>query len=137
MIAIAREDKLPMVLNAEEVKALIKACDLFQGKGKKDRIIPMGTMLARGISKYLDSEKPRLYLFEAYGGNVYSQRGAQWAISQAVKRSGISKEVSLHTLRHMWTANIPQKINPSLYLKIPNHLRIKLFLTLLYSFQSL
>lgn len=140
---IERNDKLPAVLNAQEVKALIKVCDLLkhkllislcygcglrcaevrhlkiadadtvrgmihvrQGKGKKDRMLPMGIMLARGISKYIQAEKPRLYLFEGNDGNVYSQRGAQWAISQAVKKAGVAKEVSLHTLRHTYATHL-------------------------------
>ncbi len=140
---IARDNKLPAVLNASEVKALLKVCDLLkhrlliglcygcglrcaevrnlrigdvdtvramihvrQGKGKKDRMLPMGTMLVRGISNYIKAEKPRLYLFEGNDGNIYSQRGAQWAISQAVKKAGIAKEVSLHTLRHTYATHL-------------------------------
>ena len=140
---IKHNDKLPVVLNAEEVKALIKACDLLkhkllisicygcglrcaevrnlrigdvdtvramihvrQGKGKKDRMLPMGIMLARGINSYINAEKPQQYLFEGHDGNIYSQRGAQWAITQAVKKSGISKVVSLHTLRHTYATHL-------------------------------
>lgn len=141
--AIERNDKLPVVLNATEVRALIKACDLLkhrlliglcygcglrcaevrnltladvdterqmvhvrQGKGGKDRMVPMGIMLARGIRDYIAAEKPRKFLFEGQDGNAFSQRGTQWVVSQAVKRSGIVKEVSVHTLRHTYATHL-------------------------------
>jgi site-specific recombinase XerD len=141
--AIDSNDKLPVVLNASEVKALIKACDLLkhrllislcygcglrcaevrnltladvdtergrlhvrQGKGGKDRCLPMGTMLSRGIREYIAAEKPRTFLFEGHDGNALSQRGTQWAVSQAVKKSGVVKEVSVHTLRHTYATHL-------------------------------
>jgi len=141
--AIERNDKLPVVLNASEVRALIKACDLLkhrlliglcygcglrcaevrnltladvdterqmvhvrQGKGSKDRYLPMGAMLARGIKQYILAEKPRKFLFEGYDGNAFSQRGTQWVVAQAVKSSGIVKDVSVHTLRHTYATHL-------------------------------
>jgi site-specific recombinase XerD len=83
-----------------------------QSKGKKDRYVPMGTLLARGIASYLEAERPKKYLFNGKGDPVlegrkggdfdsrYSQRGVQWAVKEAVKNAAITKDVSVHTLRH-------------------------------------
>lgn len=78
-----------------------------QGKGSKDRILPMGKLLRRGIQDYISSQRPQGYLFEGNNGEALSQRGAQWAMSQAVKKAGIIKEdVSLHTLRHTFATHM-------------------------------
>lgn len=78
-----------------------------QGKGGKDRILPMGVMLQRGIKTYLDTERPQVFLFEGNKGEAFSQRGAQWVMGQALKKTGIKKEdVSLHTLRHSYATHL-------------------------------
>lgn len=168
--SIAHNDKLPVVLNGSEVRALLKVCDLLkhrlliglcygcglrcaevrhlaigdvdtergmvhvrQGKGKKDRVLPMGIMLARGIAQYIAAEKPRTYLLEGNDGNAYSQRGAQWAISQAVKKAGIVKEVSLHTLRHTYATHLlEQGINILTIKELLGHAHINTTMTYLH-----
>ena len=142
--SIERPNKLPSVLNASEVKALIKSSTLLkhrlllslcygcglrcgevrhlrlgdidierqmlhvrQGKGGKDRILPLGDLLCRGIKSYLEAEQPQTFLFAGNTGEALSQRGAQWVMSQAVKKAGIVKEdVSLHTLRHTYATHL-------------------------------
>jgi integrase/recombinase XerD len=142
--SIQKTNKLPSVLNASEVKALLKACTLLkhrlllglcygcglrcaevrhlkigdidternllhvrQGKGGKDRIVPLGNMLQRGIKTYIDTQRPQLFLFEGSNGQAFSQRGAQWVMGQALKKTGILKEdVSLHTLRHSYATHL-------------------------------
>jgi integrase/recombinase XerD len=76
------------------------------GKGGKDRYVPLGEMLARGIKKFIEVEGPRRWLFEGINGDFLSQRGTQWAVSQAVKKAGIIKEVSTHTLRHSYATHL-------------------------------
>ena len=51
-----------------------------QGKGSKDRCLPLGKMLCRGIAQYITAEHPRNYLFEGTDGRGMSQRGTQWVV---------------------------------------------------------
>ena len=77
-----------------------------QGKGSKDRCIPLGKLLCRGIAKYISTEHPAEYLFEGNNGRGLSQRGTQWIVSRAVKRAGIRKAVHTHTLRHSYATHL-------------------------------
>ena len=101
----------------------IRLCDLdfdrlqlkvVQGKGSKDRYVPLSTHLVRGLKAYIASENPSIYLFNGKpngreGGDFdsrYSQRGVQFVIKQASKRAGIIKEVCVHTLRHTFATHL-------------------------------
>jgi len=78
-----------------------------QGKGGKDRILLIGKLLKRGLQDYISSQRPQVYLFEGNNGEALSQRGTQWAMSQAIKKAGIIKsDVSLHTLRHSFATHM-------------------------------
>ena len=77
-----------------------------QGKGSKDRCLPLGKMLCRGIAQYISAEHPGDFLFEGVDGGAMSQRGTQWVVGEAVKRAGIRKEVHTHTLRHSYATHL-------------------------------
>ena len=87
---------------------------VVQGKGKRDRYVPLSEHLARGLKKYIDAEKPVEYLFNGQpngraGGDFdsrYSQKGVQWAVKQACKIAGITKDVHVHTLRHTFATHL-------------------------------
>jgi len=86
-----------------------------QSKGKKDRYVPLGKNLIRGLGKYIEAEHPQEWLFNggpaeqnngdpAYRG--YSQRGIQWVVRRSARASGIIKEVNAHTLRHTYATHL-------------------------------
>jgi integrase/recombinase XerD len=91
-----------------------KQLKVVQGKGKKDRYVPLSVHLIRGLKKYIEAEKPQDYLFngqpvERAGGDFdsrYSQRGVQWAVKQVAKAAGVKKEVHTHTLRHSYATHL-------------------------------
>jgi site-specific recombinase XerD len=85
-----------------------------KGKGKKDRYVPLSKILIRGLETYIQVEQPTEWLFNGKpelqaGGDFdsrYSQRGVQWAVNQAKKAAGITKEMSVHTLRHTFATHL-------------------------------
>ncbi len=81
-----------------------------QGKGGKDRYVPLCPLLVRGIRKYLASERPVHWLFSgknASGKAVgLSAMGVQWVVKQARQHSGIKKGVTTHILRHTYATHL-------------------------------
>jgi site-specific recombinase XerD len=78
-----------------------------RGKGRKDRYVPLGPLLLRGVSIYLQAEHPQEYLINSNkGGGQYTPRGVQWVLRQAGKDSGIEKTVTAHTLRHSYATHL-------------------------------
>jgi integrase len=92
-----------------------KQLRVVQGKGKKDRYVPLSEHLIRGLKSYIQAEKPKEWLFNGQplanraGGDFdsrYSQKGVQWAVKQACKKAGILKDVHVHTLRHTYATHL-------------------------------
>lgn len=90
-----------------------KLLHVVQGKGKKDRYVPLSEHLIRGIKKYISVANPTKYLFEGQGNpqgqgfdGRYSQRGVQWAVKRVASQAGIKKDVSAHSLRHTYATHL-------------------------------
>jgi len=81
-----------------------------EGKGRKDRYVPLGVHLVRGLGTYMQAEPPWVWLFNGKTNTgqlqQFSETGVQWVISQAVKRAGIHKRVTSHTLRHTYATHL-------------------------------
>lgn len=78
-----------------------------KGKGNKDRYVPLGKLLIKGLQQYMDAEQPQQFLFSGQDyDSRYSQRGVQWAIKSLCKKAGIIKEVNVHTVRHTYATHL-------------------------------
>ncbi|MHA7128835.1 tyrosine-type recombinase/integrase [Algoriphagus namhaensis] len=78
-----------------------------QGKGKKDRLVPISEKLVKLLREYYQYEKPKEYLFEGtVVGKTYSPTSLQEVSKSAVKKAGINNAVTLHWLRHSYATHL-------------------------------
>ena len=75
-------------------------------KGKKDRYTILSTKVLVLLREYYTIYKPKTYLFEGEYGKQYSSRSAQSVLQQSAKKAGITKQISLHTLRHSFATHL-------------------------------
>ncbi len=78
-----------------------------QGKGRKDRYAPLSKLLAEKLPMYLETVKPQTWLFEGNTpGQPMGERSIQYIINEALPKTGIQKQVSMHTLRHSFATHL-------------------------------
>lgn len=78
-----------------------------EGKGGKDRYVTLSPLMLRGLREYFKACRPEKYLFNGQNaGEPLAERGLQWLLKEAVRKSGIRKEVTLHTLRHSYATHL-------------------------------
>lgn len=77
-----------------------------QGKGKKDRYSLLSPKFLEILRNYYSKYKPKEWLFESTTGGQYSARSIQLIMQDAVKKAGIKKKVSVHTLRHSFATHL-------------------------------
>lgn len=78
------------------------------GKGNKDRCLPLSKVLSDGLKKYLTAFKPKIFLINSYQKGVpYSVRSIQNVMKQAVAKAGIDKPgLCVHSLRHSFATHM-------------------------------
>jgi len=78
-----------------------------QGKGRKDRQVPLSGQLLSELRAYWRRCRPREWLFpRRHGPGHCSITALQRRVKRAVRTLGWSKRVSLHTLRHSYATHL-------------------------------
>jgi integrase/recombinase XerD len=84
-----------------------KLLRIRQSKGFKDRVVPISEKVILMIDLYITHFRPEKYLFEGqYRGNRYSASSLDKVFKEAVKRTGLKREVTLHGLRHSYATHL-------------------------------
>ncbi len=81
-----------------------------QGKGRKDRIIPLGEIAAKYLETYLQVSRPLLeeqqkeknqnLLFISKNGRKLTLANLLWLIEKYVQQAKITKHITAHSFRH-------------------------------------
>lgn len=104
-------------LNVDDVKRVessngeITTIRLF-GKGRKERMVPMGSFARKAVEDYLIRLRPSLLqgsqkaLFLNHRGGRISRQSAWNIVLEAAEKSGLSGRVSPHALRHSFATHL-------------------------------
>lgn len=83
------------------------------GKGHKERIVPVSDEAIKWINRYLEEARPKLlkqkrsnYLFLNFHGNNLTRQGVWKNLKAEVRKAGIQKNITPHTLRHSFATHI-------------------------------
>ncbi|MCO5061364.1 MAG: site-specific tyrosine recombinase XerD [Kiritimatiellae bacterium] len=83
------------------------------GKGRKERVVPLGGAAATYLKKYLNEARAQLdrvkqseFVFLSTRGQALSRKTIWQLIRRCTREAGITKNVSPHTLRHSFASHL-------------------------------
>ncbi len=86
---------------------------LVRGKGKKERMVPVGDKALNALRLYLETKPPKENLgglkkplFVSRIGTRLTDRSVRRMVLKYVRRSGLGKEISPHTFRHSFATHL-------------------------------
>lgn len=78
-----------------------------QGKGQKDRLVPLSLRLLEELRAYWCRHRPRTWLFPNQNQDGPWHAGTiQRRFQRVVQRAGITKPATMHTLRHSFATHL-------------------------------
>lgn len=103
-----------------------KTIHIRQSKFKKDRVVPLSDLMSKGLKKYISVDNPVTWLFNGRdAGNKYSTNGLSWVMRLALNKTGISKHVNMHSLRHSYATHLlEQGVNIVIIKELLGHVQI-------------
>src|SRR5438034_10605156 len=98
-------------LKVEDIDSHRMIVHIRQGKGNRDRDVPLTPRLLKTLREYWHWMKPKTYLFPGMVKNWRADKPLTpkcvWsAIQNAAKRAGIKRRVSPHTMRHSFATHL-------------------------------
>ncbi|WP_250631649.1 tyrosine recombinase [Rhodoflexus caldus] len=88
-----------------------------RGKGRKERLIPIGKHATQALELYLNHVRPQQPIAQGHENIIFLNRNGKalsrvmifYIVRKAVKSAGISKTVSPHTFRHSFATHLIER----------------------------
>jgi integrase/recombinase XerD len=102
-------------LQVKDIDSQRKMLHISQGKGAKDRYVPLPYACLKMLRRHWLTHRNRVWLFPALredpltteeASKPMNESGVQRAFSAAVRESGIHKKATVHTLRHSYATHL-------------------------------
>lgn len=124
---IRREELLNLKIRDVDSKRMLIRISNGKGNRSRDTILAQNTL--KIIRTYYNKvyPKPQKYLFEGYQPGVpYSASSVGNIVKRAVKRSGITKHIHIHSLRHAFATHLLEEgINLKVIQKLLGHTSLR------------
>lgn len=87
----------------------------IKGKGGRERLVPYGEVASRLLDQYIDKARTEIlnqyeseYVFVSKKGGALSRKSAWRLLKRYMKRAGIGRNITPHTLRHSFATHLLQ-----------------------------
>ncbi|MBX3724284.1 MAG: site-specific tyrosine recombinase XerD [Turneriella sp.] len=87
----------------------------IKGKGGRERLVPYGEVASRLLDQYIDKARAEIlnqyeseYVFVSKKGGALSRKSAWRLLKRYMKRAGIGRNITPHTLRHSFATHLLQ-----------------------------
>src|SRR6516162_3626953 len=94
-------------LRVRDIDSARLTVTVYQGKGKKDRVVMLSPVLLETLRQYWRQAKPKQWLFPGESPDQpISGNDIAVVFHNAARRAGITKEASPHSLRHCFATHL-------------------------------
>jgi integrase/recombinase XerD len=97
-------------LEVADIDSARMVVNVRQGKGAKDRQVPLSARLLTELRAWWCRHRTKPWLFPGMAGTSrqrpMNQTSVQRMVKQIVKRAGLKKSASMHTLRHSYATHL-------------------------------
>ena len=99
------------LLKVADIDSKRMVIHIRQGKGSRDREVPLSPKLLEALREYWLWKKPRVYLFPSTEGHrgveaPMSDKVVWWAVREAARRAGITRKIGPHSFRHSFATEL-------------------------------